>query len=81
MSKRAQESTAKEGSAVAKTETDEFGVKEPLERKEKPSARLECFEQPGESSFEPALCFTERQETGAKQQPRPNSIFPRATTR
>ena len=29
MSKRAQESTAKEGSAVAKPRPDEFGVKEP----------------------------------------------------
>ena len=41
------------------TETDEFGVKELPQRKENPSARCECFEQPGESR---ELCFIWRQE-------------------
>ena len=57
MSKRTQESTAKESSAMAKP-TDEFGVKEPPVRKENSSARFECFEQPGESRVGSELCFT-----------------------
>ena len=63
------------------TETNEFGVKEPLEHKEESSARFECFEQPRESRVGSELCFTRQQETDAKQQPRPNNIFSRAATR
>ena len=38
-------------------------------------------EQPRESRVGSESCFIERQETDAKQQPRPNSIFSRAATR
>ena len=63
------------------TDTNEFGVKEPLERKENSSAGFECFDQPGESRVGSELCFMWRQETDAKQQPRPNSILSRVATR
>ena len=79
-----QESSGKHGQAgfgSGETETDEFGFKEPPERKENPSARPECFEQPGEARAGSEFCFMERQATDAKQQPRPNSIFSRAATR
>ena len=39
------------------TETDEFGVKEPLDSKENLSERCECFEEPGESSVGSELRF------------------------
>ena len=72
MSKRAQESTAKEGPAVAKPRL--------LSAKTIPSARFEsASNSPGESNVGSELCFIER--TCAKQQPRPNSIFSRAATR
>ena len=51
------------------------------ERNENLSARCDCFEHPGESRVGSELCFIERQETGAKQQPRPSSIFLRVATR
>ena len=50
------------------TETDEFGVKEPPERKENLSERFECFEQPCESRVGSEFCFMERRETDANQQ-------------
>ena len=40
---------ASRGLCNGETETDEFGVKEPPERKENPSIRFECFEQSGEN--------------------------------
>ena len=46
MSKRAQESTSKERSAVAKPRPMNCGVKEPPECEDNISARFECFEQP-----------------------------------
>ena len=81
MSKRAQESTSYRGFGRGETDTDEFGVKEHPQRKENSSARFECFERCEESRFGSELCFTQRQETDAKQQPRPNNIFSRAATR
>ena len=59
------------------TEIEEFGVKEPPERKEKPFARFECFEQPKTSRNGSELCFIERQETDAEHQPKPNIVLKR----
>ena len=85
MSKRAQESTAKEVSAVAETETDtdtnEFGVKEPPECEERSSARFEWFKQSGESRNGSELCFVPWQQTDTKHQPKPNIVFSREATR
>ena len=77
MSKRSPESTAKEGSAVAKPRTDEFGVKDPHLHQENASARFECFEQPCESRV--GLSFVSS--SGAKQQPRHKSTFSNVATR
>ena len=57
------------------TETGEIGVKEPPERKANLSERFGCSEQPGGSRVGSGFCFMERQETGARQQPRPNNTF------
>ena len=48
----------KRGFGSGETETDEFGAKEPPERKENSSVRVECIEQPGESRVGSELCFT-----------------------
>ena len=81
MSKRAQEKHGERRFGSSETETDEFGVKEPPERKANLSDRFGCFEQPGQSSVGSEFCFVERQETGARQQPRPNNTFTRVATR
>ena len=47
----------------------------------KTSLESGCFEQPEESKVGSELCSTGRQETGAKQQPRPNNMFSRVATR
>ena len=80
MSKRAQECTAKEVSAVAKPTPMILVSRNLLSAKKNPFARFECFEQPRESRVGSELCFSERQETGAKQEPRPNSTFSTAAT-
>ena len=59
MSKRSQESTSKEGSAVTKPRPMHLVSRNFLSVKKNPSARCECFEQSGESR---ELCFTWRQE-------------------
>ena len=81
MSKRAQESKAKEGPAVAKPRPMSLVSRNLLSAKKNLSARFKCFEHSGESRVGSEFCFMERQETGAKQQPRPNSTFSRVATR
>ena len=50
------------------TETYEFGVKEPPEYEANSSARVECFEQPGESRIGSEWCFfSSQQEAVARQ--------------
>ena len=81
MSKRAQGSTSKEGFGSGETETDEFGVKNLLSAKKTPPQDSSASNSPGNQELDQSLCFIERHETGAKQQPRPNSILSRAATR
>ena len=81
LSKRAPESTAEKGSVVAKRRPMSLMSRNLPSAKKTPPARFECYEQPGESRVGSELCFIERQETGAKQPPRPNSIFSREATR
>ena len=52
------ESTAEEGPAEAKLTPINLVSRNNLSAKEKPSARFECFEQPGESRVGSELCFT-----------------------
>ena len=47
------------------TETDEFGVKEPPQRKANFSERFGCFDKPGSHELD-QFCFMERQENGNK---------------
>ena len=81
MSKRAQESASKKFSVVTKKQTDVFGVKEPPERKANLSVRFGSFEKPEESRVWSKFCFLDRQETGARQRPRPDSTFSKVATR
>ena len=72
---------AKEGSAVAKPRPMHLVSGNLLGAKKTPSQDSIASKSPGESSVGSELCFTSRQETDAKQQPRPNSTFLRAATR
>ena len=65
MSKRAQGSTAKEGSAVAKPRPMSLVSRNLLKAKQT-SPKVGSFEQPGESRVGSEFCCMERQETGAR---------------
>ena len=68
MSKRAQERTSKEGSAVAKPRPMNLVSRNLPERKENSLRKIRVLRTARESRVGSELCFIERQETGAKQQ-------------
>ena len=72
MSKRAQESTSEEGSAVAKPRPMNLVSRNLLSGMKTPPQDSSASNSSVNQEFGSELCFIERQETDAKHQPTPN---------
>ena len=64
MSKRAQESTSEERFGSGETEIDEFGVKEPLERKENRLQESSAWNSSGNQELDQSCVSSSVQATG-----------------
>ena len=77
MSKRVQESTLKEGSAVAKQRPMNLVSKNLLSAKKDPPRDLGDPNSLGNQDFGSELCFSSRKEIAAQHEPEPNTVFSR----